>query len=80
MTWEYALIGLIVGFIIGALVVRYGNPKSPTKTAQAELDKKVLNSKSTVKNLLAILLVAQNYWIKWRAITASFTNTWHKFI
>lgn len=52
MTWEYALIGLIVGFIIGALVVRYGNPKlRQQKTAQAELDKKVLNLKSTVKSL-----------------------------
>lgn len=41
MTWEYALIGLVVGFIIGALVVRYGNPKlRQQKTAQAELDKK----------------------------------------
>ncbi|MEK2483856.1 Z-ring associated protein ZapG [Providencia stuartii] len=41
MTWEYALIGLVIGFIIGALVVRYGNPKlRQQKTAQAELDKK----------------------------------------
>lgn len=41
MTWEYALIGLIVGFIIGALLVRFGNTKLRNQQAlQAELEKK----------------------------------------
>ncbi|PHM36108.1 Z-ring associated protein ZapG [Xenorhabdus innexi] len=40
MTWEYALIGLIVGFIIGALVVRFGSTKLRQQSAaQAELEK-----------------------------------------
>ncbi|PHM53355.1 Z-ring associated protein ZapG [Xenorhabdus sp. KK7.4] len=40
MTWEYALIGLIVGFIIGALVVRFGSRKlRQQNAAQAELEK-----------------------------------------
>ena len=25
MTWEYALIGLVVGIIIGAVAMRFGN-------------------------------------------------------
>ncbi|PHM65311.1 cytochrome D ubiquinol oxidase subunit III [Xenorhabdus stockiae] len=40
MTWEYALIGLIVGFIIGALAVRFGSRKlRQQNAAQAELEK-----------------------------------------
>ncbi|WP_426578025.1 Z-ring associated protein ZapG [Xenorhabdus stockiae] len=40
MTWEYALIGLIVGFIIGALAVRFGSRKLRQQNAvQAELEK-----------------------------------------
>ncbi|MGP1956690.1 MAG: Z-ring associated protein ZapG [Arsenophonus sp. NC-PE1-MAG3] len=41
MIWEYALIGLIVGFIIGALVFRFGNAKLRNQQAlQDELKKK----------------------------------------
>ncbi|MGP1927505.1 MAG: Z-ring associated protein ZapG [Arsenophonus sp. NC-QC1-MAG3] len=41
MIWEYALIGLIVGFIIGALVVRFRNTKLHNQqTLQDELKKK----------------------------------------
>ncbi|MDC9589215.1 Z-ring associated protein ZapG [Xenorhabdus sp. XENO-10] len=40
MTWEYALIGLIIGFIIGALAVRFGSSKLRQQNAQqAELEK-----------------------------------------
>ncbi|AWH88395.1 Z-ring associated protein ZapG [Limnobaculum parvum] len=41
MTWEYALIaGLVVGLIIGALVMRFGNRKLRQQTAlQQELNK-----------------------------------------
>ncbi|MGV3345798.1 Z-ring associated protein ZapG [Enterobacteriaceae bacterium LUAb1] len=40
MTWEYALIGLIVGIIIGAVAMRFGNNKlRQQKTMQYELEK-----------------------------------------
>ncbi|MDR0218381.1 MAG: DUF1043 family protein [Enterobacteriaceae bacterium] len=40
MTWEYALIGLVIGFIIGALAVRFGSTKLRQQNAeQAELEK-----------------------------------------
>ncbi|MBD1226802.1 Z-ring associated protein ZapG [Xenorhabdus griffiniae] len=40
MTWEYALIGLIIGFIVGALAVRFGSSKlRQQNTLQAELEK-----------------------------------------
>ncbi|OCQ52382.1 Inner membrane protein YhcB [Photorhabdus australis subsp. thailandensis] len=46
MTWEYALIGLIVGFVIGALVMRFGNTKLRQQEAlQTELE----NSKSELE-------------------------------
>lgn len=39
MTWEYALIGLAVGFILGAVVMRFGNSKlRQQKALQEELD------------------------------------------
>ncbi|CBJ82959.1 putative cytochrome d ubiquinol oxidase subunit III (Cytochrome bd-I oxidase subunit III) [Xenorhabdus bovienii SS-2004] len=40
MTWEYALIGLIIGFIVGALAVRFGSSRlRQQNAAQAELEK-----------------------------------------
>ncbi|MGY0160117.1 Z-ring associated protein ZapG [Edwardsiella tarda] len=40
MTWEYALIGLVVGLIIGALAMRFGNRKLRQQQAlQDELEK-----------------------------------------
>lgn len=40
MTWEYALIGLVVGIIIGAVAMRFGNPKLRQQQAlQSELEK-----------------------------------------
>ncbi|MBC8952650.1 MULTISPECIES: Z-ring associated protein ZapG [Xenorhabdus] len=40
MTWEYALIGLIIGFIVGALAVRFGSSKVRQQNElQAELEK-----------------------------------------
>ncbi|MDC9623003.1 Z-ring associated protein ZapG [Xenorhabdus sp. XENO-7] len=40
MTWEYALIGLVIGFIVGALAVRFGSSKlRQQNAAQAELEK-----------------------------------------
>ncbi|MEC5319958.1 Z-ring associated protein ZapG [Brenneria populi subsp. brevivirga] len=40
MTWEYALIGLIAGIIIGAVAMRFGNRKMRQQQAlQHELEK-----------------------------------------
>lgn len=40
MTWEYALIGLVVGIIIGAVAMRFGNRKLRQQQAlQYELEK-----------------------------------------
>lgn len=40
MTWEYALIGLVVGLIIGAIAMRFGNSKLRQQQAlQYELEK-----------------------------------------
>ncbi|MGP1958440.1 MAG: Z-ring associated protein ZapG [Arsenophonus sp. NC-CH8-MAG3] len=40
MIWEYTLIGLIAGFIIGALVVRFGNTKLRNQKALQDALKK----------------------------------------
>lgn len=40
MTWEYALIGLVVGIIIGAVAMRFGNKKlREQRSLQYELEK-----------------------------------------
>lgn len=40
MTWEYALIGLVVGIVIGAVVMRFGNRKlRQQQVLQNELEK-----------------------------------------
>lgn len=40
MTWEYALIGLVVGIVIGAIAMRFGNRKlRDQQTMQYELEK-----------------------------------------
>ncbi|CAK9883673.1 MAG: Inner membrane protein YhcB [Candidatus Erwinia impunctatus] len=40
MTWEYALIGFIIGVVIGALAMRYGNRKlREQRSLQYELEK-----------------------------------------
>lgn len=40
MTWEYALIGLVVGVVIGAVAMRFGNRKlRQQQVLQNELEK-----------------------------------------
>ena len=40
MTWEYALIGLVVGIVIGAVAMRFGNRKlRQQQSVQYELEK-----------------------------------------
>jgi uncharacterized membrane-anchored protein YhcB (DUF1043 family) len=61
MTWEYALIGLVVGVIIGAVAMRFGNRKLRQQQAmQYELEKIKQNLKSTVKSWSITSLAAQN--------------------
>ena len=45
MTWEYALIGLVVGIIIGAVAMRFGNRKLRQQQAlQYELEARCYRS------------------------------------
>lgn len=40
MTWEYGLIGLVIGIIVGAVAMRFGNKKlREQRTMQYELEK-----------------------------------------
>lgn len=79
MTWEYALIGLVVGIIIGAVAMRFGNRKLRQQQAlQFELEKNKQSLKSIVKSWSVILPAALNCWITWPMITASCISTWLK--
>lgn len=80
MTWEYALIGLIVGFIIGTLVVRFGNTKLHNQQAlQAELKKKNRELEEYRKELVSNFAcntklldnMAQDYWQLYQHIAKS---------
>ncbi|MGP1931389.1 MAG: Z-ring associated protein ZapG [Arsenophonus sp. ET-YP4-MAG3] len=54
MTWEYALIGLIIGFIISALVIRFFNIKVYYKqTLKTEFEKKNHELKEYHKELIS---------------------------
>ncbi|MFP3029392.1 MAG: Z-ring associated protein ZapG [Arsenophonus sp.] len=53
MTWEYLLIALIVGFIIGVLLIRFGNTKIRNQQAlQTELEKKTHELEEYHKELI----------------------------
>lgn len=79
MVWVYALIGLVVGLIIGALAMRYGNKTMRQQDAiKAELDTKKKNLIHIATSLSATLLEVLNYWTIWRKTTANFINTWQK--
>lgn len=79
MTWEYALIGLVIGFIIGALVVRYGNSKvRQQKTMQVELEKKNEELEEYRKELVGHFARSARYSITWLVIIVSFISTWLK--
>lgn len=79
MTREYALIGLVVGIIIGAVAMRFGNRKLRQQQAlQYELEKIKLNWTSIAKSWLTTLPAVRNCWIPWRTTIASYINTWRK--
>ena len=79
MTWEYALIGLVVGIIIGAVAMRLvivnyaSNRRCSTNWKRIKL-----NWTSIAKSWLATLPAARNYWIPWRTTIASCISTWRK--
>ncbi|XPE69729.1 ZapG family protein [Shigella boydii] len=73
MTWEYALIGLVVGIIIGAVAMRFGNRKLRQQQAlQYELEKDKAELDEYREELVSRFAAAQNYWIPWRTTIASF--------
>lgn len=79
MTWEYALIGLVVGIIIGAVAMRFGNRKLRQQQAlQYELEKNKAELDEYREELVVTLPAARNYWIPWRTTIASCISTWRK--
>lgn len=79
MTWEYALIGLVVGIIIGAVAMRFGNRKLRQQQAlQYELEKNKAELDEYREELVSHLPAARNYWIPWRTTIASCISTWRK--
>ncbi|VEB53433.1 cytochrome d ubiquinol oxidase subunit III [Salmonella enterica subsp. enterica] len=80
MTWEYALIGLVVGIIIGAVAMRFGNRKLRQQQAlQYELEKNKAELEEYREELVKPLCPQRgNCWIPWRMITASCISIWRK--
>lgn len=48
MTWEYALIGLVVGIVIGAVAMRFGNRNFASSRCCKTSSKKVKTSWSNI--------------------------------
>ena len=79
MTWEYALIGLVVGIIIGAVAMRLATANYVNSRRCSSNWKRIKQSlKSIVKSWSVILPAALNCWITWPMITASCISTWLK--
>lgn len=79
MTWEYALIGLVVSIIIGAVAMRFGNRKLRQQQAlQYELEKNKAELDEYREELVSHFAAARNYWIPWRTTIASCISTWRK--
>lgn len=79
MTWEYALIGLVVGIIIGAVAMRFGNRKLRQQQAlQYELEKNKAELDEYREELVSHFARSANYWIPWRTTIASCISTWRK--
>ena len=79
MTWEYALIGLVVGIIIGAVAMRFGNRKLRQQQAlQYELEKNKAELDEYREELVSHFAHAPSCWIPWRTTIASCISTWRK--
>ena len=75
MIWVYALIGLAVGLIIGALAVRLGSSKFREQEAmKRDLEKNKAELEEYRKELVSHFARR----IIWRKITASYISTWRK--
>ena len=56
MTWEYALIGLVIGIIIGAVAMRFSNRKvPPAASAAVRLEKNKAELEEYREELVVIL-------------------------
>ena len=79
MTWEYALIGLVVGIAIGAVAMRFGNRKlRDQQVMKNELEKSKAELDEYRQELGAILPAALSCSITWRQITVSFISIWRR--
>ncbi len=79
MTWEYALIGLVVGVVIGAVAMRFGNRKlRQQQVLQMSWRRAKQIWKSIVKSWLGTSHGVPSYWITWPVIIVSFINIWRK--
>lgn len=79
MTWEYALIGLVVGIIIGAVAMRFGNRKLRQQQAlQYELEKNKAELDEYREELVSHFARSAELRIPWRTTIASCISTWRK--
>lgn len=79
MTWEYALIGLVVGIIIGAVAMRFGNRKLRQQQAlQYELEKNKAELDEYREELVSHFARSAELLIPWRTTIASCISTWQK--
>ncbi|MGK2959749.1 MAG: Z-ring associated protein ZapG [Candidatus Malihini olakiniferum] len=52
MAWEYALIGLVIGIIIGAVAMRFGNRTLQQQALQGELEKSKTEMEACLQDLV----------------------------
>ncbi len=79
MTWEYALIGLVVGIIIGAVAMRFGNRKLRQQQAlQFELEKNKAELEEYREELVSHFARSAECWITWRMTIVSCISIWRK--
>ncbi len=79
MTWEYALIGLVVGIIIGAVAMRFGNRKLRQQQAlQYELEKNKAELDEYREELVSHFARSAELLDTMAQTIASCINTWRK--
>ena len=79
MTWEYALIGLVVGIIIGAVAMRFGNRKLRQQQAlQYELEKNKAELDEYREELVSHFARSAELLDTMRTTIASCISTWRK--
>jgi hypothetical protein len=79
MTWEYALIGLVVGIIIGAVAMRFGNRKLRQQQAlQFELEKNKAELEEYREELVSHFARSAELLDNMAMTTVSCISTWRK--